>query len=599
MTSSTCYHDRVRWALLILLAAATAEAGPQVEIRAHTQLSFTGAQKREGGMIEVTGKLTDKLTGDGIGSERIYVTIGDQTVPAFTSPDGSFHILTPASDGPIELTLAYKGGSRLEQADPVKVTTDPAKVQTRLEIVKTVDDPAGTRIKINASSPDESGLDLPVRLEVGPVEEDAFKPLRTVTSGTDITLTRTEAGGAGVHRLRAIFDGDATRQPSTATVTLELTSGTTTTIAVSAKQLAYEDDLVVTGHVMDDDHHPVARAAVTLMAGEQRLAQGATSADGKYRFTVEAEIIVETQERASAQLQGGSTAGAGVRPSLEHSGSFGIQVKADPDSSSVRPSHSDPIIVTIKPPQPVPVSYTIIAFVATLGAAGGFFAARTKPWRRLRRPAPPAEVPSEERESEQVKGGLVVAKPGVVATLRRPNDEGFSGVVRDTVRGRPIADAVVTVVLGQRVTETGTPVPNERSTRTAADGSFSIEKLESGEWRAEVAAPGHVTEMFTLTIPHRGELRGVRVDLVPVRERVFQLYRRAAEPVLPESRLWGVWSPRQIVDHVRTKRPSPALADLTDFVEEVYFSPRLAAETILPEASKRVDRAIGERAARR
>jgi len=599
MTSSTCYHERVRWALVILLAVATAEAGPQVEIRAHTQLSFSGAQKREGGMIEVTGKLTDKLTGDGIGSERIYVTIGGQTVPAFTAQDGSFHVQTQAPDGPVELTLAYKGGGRLEQAEPVQITTDPAKVQTRIEIVKVVDDPAGARIKVNASTPEESGLDLPVRLEVGPVEEDAFKPLRTIATGTETTLTRSEAGGAGVHRLRATFDGDATRQHATATVTLELTSGTTTTMAVSARQLAYEDDLVVTGHVLDDDNHPVARAAVTLMTGEQRLAQGATGPDGKYRFTVEAEIIVQTQERASAQVQGGAPVEPGVRPSLEHSGSFGVQVKADPDVPSVRPSHSEPIIISIKPPQPVPVSYTIIAFVATLLAAGGFFAARTKPWRRLRRPAPPAEVPSEEGEIEQFKGGLVVAKPGVVATLRRPNDEGFSGVVRDTVRGRPIADAVVTVVLGQRVTETGTPVPNERSTRTAGDGSFAIERLESGEWRAEVAAPGHVTEKFTLTIPHRGELRGVRVDLVPVRERVFQLYRRAAEPVLPESRLWGVWSPRQIVDHVRTKRPSPALADLTDFVEEVYFSPRLAAETILPEASQRVDRAIGERAARR
>jgi hypothetical protein len=57
-----------------------------------------------------------------------------------------------------------------------------------------------------------------------------------------------------------------------------------------------------------------------------------------------------------------------------------------------------------------------------------------------------------------------------------------------------------------------------------------------------------------------------------------------------------VWSPRQIVDHVRARRPSPALAELTDFVEEVYFSPRLAAETILPGASEKVERAIHERA---
>jgi hypothetical protein len=69
--------------------------------------------------------------------------------------------------------------------------------------------------------------------------------------------------------------------------------------------------------------------------------------------------------------------------------------------------------------------------------------------------------------------------------------------------------------------------------------------------------------------------------------------------VLPEPRLWGIWSPRQIVDHVRTKRPTPALADLTDFVEEIYFSPRLVAESQLSAASERVDRAIQERASRR
>jgi len=136
----------------------------------------------------------------------------------------------------------------------------------------------------------------------------------------------------------------------------------------------------------------------------------------------------------------------------------------------------------------------------------------------------------------------------------------------------------------------------EREIHCAGDGTFVVERLELGEWHAEVGAPGHVSERFVVSIPHRGELRGVRVDLVPVRERVFQLYRRAAEPSLPETRLWGIWSPRQIVDHVRSKRPSPALSELTDFVEEIYFSPRQAPETVLPQASERVDHAIRERA---
>ncbi|HLL23032.1 MAG TPA: carboxypeptidase-like regulatory domain-containing protein, partial [Kofleriaceae bacterium] len=146
-------------------------------------------------------------------------------------------------------------------------------------------------------------------------------------------------------------------------------------------------------------------------------------------------------------------------------------------------------------------------------------------------------------------------------------------------------DASIRLVLGDTM----------RELVTDADGAFSVDQLTTGEWRAEVFAPGHVTEVFGVAIPHRGELRGVRIDLVPVRERVFQLYRRAAEPVLPEAKLWGIWSPRQIMDHVRAKKPSPALADLTDFVEEVYFSPRVSAEAILPAASQHVERALAER----
>jgi hypothetical protein len=172
-----------------------------------------------------------------------------------------------------------------------------------------------------------------------------------------------------------------------------------------------------------------------------------------------------------------------------------------------------------------------------------------------------------------------------MSTLRRAGDDGVAGVIRDTVRGRPIAGATLVVRLGDVV----------HSRTTGDDGAFALEGLAAGEWIVEAHADGHVRERFTATLPHRGELRGIRVDLVPVRERVFQLYRRAAEPVLPEPRLWGIWSPRQIVDHVRARRPSPALAGLTDFVEEVYFSARVSDEVVIAAAAERVDQAVLER----
>jgi carboxypeptidase family protein len=557
--SGACYHCGVRaLALLIVLVAGVAGATPpQVEIRAQTQLQLDKVRLVEDGVAEVRGQLLDKLTGDGIGGQIVTIKIGDETTTASTGPDGKFRATISVQPGSQTVDLKFHGGSMLTAANLTQ-TTDPARAQVALTI-GVEDAQGGVKVTVRSTA-DDQPVTLQIALSVGTPTSDTLKPLATVETGTPYLLTRKAAGGPGTKKVRAAFTGDDTRQQASAEATIELLAGSTTTMNLSATQIAYEDDLGVTGKVTDEDEHPLARAAVTLVSGDRRLAQGATAEDGSYKFRVEGEILGQ--------------------------GQFGIQVQTDPGTSSVKPSRSSPVIVRVSAPQPVPVSYTIVAFVATALAAGGFFTARAKPWQRFRRPAPPAEVPSTEAELDHADGGLVVAKPGIVSTLRRPSDDGFAGVVRDTVRGRPVEGAVVRLLLGDA----------EREVRTSPEGNFVIERLAAGDWQAEVAAPGHVTEKFIVSIPHRGELRGVRVDLVPIRERVFQLYRRAAEPILPEPRLWGIWSPRQIVDHVRSKRPSPALADLTDLVEEIYFSARIPSETVLPSASEAVDRAIRERA---
>ena len=542
----------------VAMNAIPATAAPTIDIRAQTSFQLDHVQLTSEGLAEVSGQLLDKLTGDGIAGQVVDIGLNGSSILATTGPSGRFRVNVAAATGPQQLQLRF-GGSALLEASTLTITVDPSRTQVTLSVV--VDEPkqagAPPTLTVHATA-NEQPMQLPIDIFAGAPTDKELAKLRTVATDTPFTVTRAEAGGAGTRRVRASFAGDDLHQPATAEVTLDLVESSSTTMTLSSASLAYEDDLVVTGKVTDGDAKPVARAAVYLVAGDRRLASGATSADGTYRFEIEAEVIGQ--------------------------GQFAIQVQADPGSTSMKPSRSEPVIVKIAAPQPVPVSYTVAAFVATILAAAGFFIARSKPWRRLRRPAPAAEVPAQEPAIGDLTGGLVANRPSVISTLRRPNDEGFSGVVRDTVRGRPIGDAVVRLVLGDA----------ERELRTAADGSFAIERLDAGEWRAEVAAPGHVTERFGVSIPHRGELRGARIDLVPVRERVFQLYRRAAEPVLPDARLWGIWSPRQIVDHVRAKQPSPALADLTDFVEEVYFSPRLAAETVLPTASDRVERAIRE-----
>ena len=547
---------------MLLLCAVTASAGaapPRVEIRAQTKLVMDHVRHIDDDLTEVTGTLLDGLTGDGIAGQSVAIRVGGVPATATTGPDGRFRATVTAEPGPQLVELAFRGADRLESSQ-MSVTTDPARLPVALAL-DFEEAPGGVNVTVRATA-DDQPVKLPIALSAGAPTDDKLAALGDVRSGTPFLLTRKAAGGAGPRKVRAVFAGDDSRQRQVAEKTVELSAGSTTTMAVNATQLAYEDVLEVTGKVIDDDGRPVGRAAVTLASGDRRLAQGATGEDGGYKFKIEGEILGQ--------------------------GQWGVQVQAEPSKPQVKASRSAPQIIRVSAPQPVPVSYTIAAFIATACAAGGFFAARAKPWQRLRRAAPPADDPIASVPDDQAEGGLVVAKPGLVSTLRRANDDGFSGAVRDTVRGRPVADAVVRLRLRDDRAEL--------ATRTAHDGTFALEAIAVGDWRAEVSAPGHVTETFVVSIPHRGELRGVRVDLVPVRERVFQLYRRAAEPILPEPRLWGVWSPRQIVDHVRSRRPSPALAALTSFVEEVYFSSRLAGEAVIPHASEQVDRAIRERA---
>jgi hypothetical protein len=567
---------RIAVFLLCAQAATAVAAPPKVEIRAQTKLALDRVRLVGDDIAEIRGQLLDNLTGDGIGGQQVTIQIGGETATATTAPDGRFRATVEVTGGPQPVELAFRGGAQLSSSQLSQIT-DPARTQVTLTM-EVEDAPGGVHLVVRAVVEDQA-TPLPIVLSSGPSGEAPLTPLGATLAGTPYLLTRKAAGGPGTRRVRAAFVGDDTRQAAATERTIELSASSTTTIAVTSSRIAYEDELGVTGKVTDEDGHPLARAAVTLASGDRRLAQGATDDDGSYKFRVEGEILGE--------------------------GQWGLQVQADPGKSAIKPSRSAPEIIRVSPPQPVPVSYTIAAFLATACAAGGFFMARAKPWRRLRRPAPPADAPTNAAQDEQLDGGLVVAKPSLVSTLRRASDDSFSGAVRDTVRGRPVAGAVLRLRLsGPKLDAdgllpgpaTGADEAAAREAVTGGDGTFAFEALALGDWLAEASAPGHVTETFVVSIPHRGELRGVRVDLVPVRERVFQLYRRAAEPILPEPRLWGVWSPRQIVDHVRSKRPSPALADLTTFVEEIYFSSRLAGESVLPDASEQVDRAIRERA---
>jgi hypothetical protein len=162
--------------------------------------------------------------------------------------------------------------------------------------------------------------------------------------------------------------------------------------------------------------------------------------------------------------------------------------------------------------------------------------------------------------------GLTESRRGILSSLRRP-DHGFSGVVVDAADDRPIP----TATLVARASD-GAP----RAAAVDEHGRFAFEELPDGPLVVEVAAPGYVGEAFSRALPHRGELRGARVRLVPVRARIFDAWRRAAAPLYPMGRGADTMTPRELLAHVEKKRlvPHEPLAALTALVEAAVWGAR-------------------------
>ena len=549
-----------RACLLLALAAAWAiaapaplRAAPTISIRSHTDVRVTAVRRTDAG-LRVTGVLIDRASALGVGGQPVTVTIAGQTGRGTTEDDGVFDIVIAGVDGsaPVDVGVRFGGDQRLDPAQLDERDVDPSKAPVDLVITATPS-ATGALVTIDARV-DQAPLALPITLKVVAAYSARAPRELTFTSGVPQLVSRAQAQGAGVKRLSARFAGDAAHAAATAEATFTFTTATRIELALVRGSVPFEGTVKVKGKVIDDDGAPIAGVAVAVTADEQRVGAATTGADGTYQLAIVAERL-------------------GV-------GRHTLQAAVESKDVWRTSSRSGPAFVSIGTPRPAPTGISVAAFAVTAIAALVFVLARRRRDATLVTPAP---IPAAAADPV---GGLEPARASLVSTLRRANDHGFAGLVRDAVRSRPLATAEV------RLSRDG----QDMTTVTDADGRFALEQLTAGEWRARVSVAGHVSERFMVTIPHRGELRGVHIDLVPVREKVWSLYRRAAQPKLPNAELWGIWSPRQIVEHVRTGAPTPAFAALTSFVEETFFSARIPEEAVLPGAEQQVQAALAERA---
>ena len=537
-------------ALLASFASEKAHAAPTIEVRARTIIDLQPILRTQSGIV-ISGRVTDRATPEPVPNAVVVIELDGQMNTVTADSTGRFELDLPASQGQHTLAVSFPGDRyfdpTVETLENFDVTNEPLDLQISANMI------AETRWEISVRA---SSVGQPAQIEVNlwggdltASELKRFGKLTTDARGRATqTLTREQLGGFGDKRIEARFIGDDSYDAAIASTRFAIGAKTVVEFSISATTVAFEDDVVGRGRVLDQEGEPLARQRVVLEAGNRDLDETTTDDKGKFK------VLVEASELGEGKTQ--------------------LQATVFPQERYLSIGRSEPVTVEIGDPKPIPVAATIAAFGATCIALLAFVFLRTKPWvkwlERFRRREPREKDDGDKPGKKRRLPGLATARPSLVSTLRRPNDFGFSGSVVDVRNGRAISAATISV----RPSGGGAALSAAFNAATDDNGTFSLEDLGPGTWTAVVTARYYIAEEFELVVPHRGELRNARVDLLSVREHVFDLYGDVAKPLLPKKEQWGVWTPRQIFEHVRTSRRAGALRSLTDSVEEMYFSQR-------------------------
>jgi hypothetical protein len=565
---------RAGTALVVLGLAVRAAHGtpPVVAIRARTAVTLDPVERQPDG-VRVSGRVHERGSLEPVRYAPVTVAFDDQTQTAVSAMDGRFTMFFATRGGRHQLRVNFPGDrDKYEPSDLAVPDFDVSKRPIRVEVrgPETHSRQGGPLPLTIFAQNDVDPVAVPVDVHYGPADADELPKVASATTdlrgAAELAIPADRLGAPGAKRVEVRFAGNDAYDGARGQTIVQLRSATALRFELESRSVAVDGRLRGRGVLVDDAGQGLPGQPIQLSV------EGPSDPAATTPPEVHAVDDAVTAADGSFSLE----VGAGeLGP-----GSYRVQAVFEPSVPHLDGKRSPPVQVVIAARRPVPLGYSLAAAALTAGCLLAFVLLRRRPWTRwartLRGETAAAAPPAADAPPHT---GLALARPGLAATLRRPHDHGFSGVVADAVDGKPIAGARVAI---------SAPGGATAVAESDDDGRFALEDLPPGQLAAEVSCRGYVREHFTLTIPHRGELRDARVDLLPVRERIFALYRGAAEPLLPRPELWGVWTPRQIVDHVRAQRPAGALGALTDYVEEKYFSARTPDEDELPLAADRV-----------
>jgi hypothetical protein len=510
--------------LMFSLVLLQAEA-PMVHIHAPARIDLD-SPRRQGNLIAVSGRLVDDETFEPVSGRIVVVTSLEQQLGfatrrgELTDENGHFGLQLSLPPGQHRIVATFDGDATLSRARAERTADLGLRaLDIRVEGPARVHRSDRVRFRIHATS-DDQPADILVQLDSG----------ATVRMDGGAAEVEIVARGRGPQRFEASYAGDDVfhsargfaqyRVEVPVTVTLESAAAGTT--------ITRGDDLALSGQLRDADG-PLALSSVEIRVLGQPLA--VAQADAAGAFATE----LSTRKLAAGHLQ--------------------MEAVFRPSAPWHAETHSLPLAVTLVVPEPPPLALFALPALLVAALVLGRRLLRIRAG-RTPRTAPIVTVPPSSTYARGLR------KTSAPHTLRA-SDLVVEGRIVDARTDRPVGGAQID---GQKAT-----------VESSEAGHFSL-TLSAGSHEIVVRADGYCNETFSITVPHRGQLRGVEVRIAPIRLRVLECFRIAAAPSLGD-RMFDLVTPREIAP-----LGGQALSELAALVEETNYSGR-------PPASQQVEHA--------
>lgn len=634
---------------LLWMLSAGAQTGPMIEIRARTLLRMQEVSRTT---VETARSLRHAQgTRPAESDQRVTLRLGlqDNAPPASTElaagetsgfHNRSIHLVVERADPPtpgqaarvLDRTVSTDAnGIALATLPPLPLGRYRVQAQFAGDALR---DAAAAQLELHLSrEPTVLHVEVPKTLLVGqPLEISGLRVelvqkgprtlapgpirLRVLSESTELSrrqvmLPTTASERVILHpfpppgtvlRVEAHYPGSPQDEPTETTASLQVVSQAQVSLQLRAKtplaaldpELVQGSPLTIEGTVTDQvgplRGEPVdIEATVEAMALPGPAGEAARAAQRTQRVLG----TVLTDEHGGYSL---NIAQLSLPIGLAH-----LVARVVPNRAYILPATSMEQRVQVAPPAPVPLGYFLIPLLISLLGVGLVLAGqRVWPhvrtlWLRLARrpaPVPPPSVLVPKKEAAAVTPGITLGQRAAL-TLRRTVESTIDGTVTDAVFGHAVPFAQITLSL----LDTSRRVPTDQETPyqevTTATGAFQVHQIRLGRYTLAVHAPGYLGQTLVTQVPHRGELRGIRVQLMPLRACLLSEWRRVAQTHCPDISSLRTRTPADLLAEVSLAPPSaaqgppldlPSLARLTELVNTAYYAPRVCSQEMLEEA---------------